>query len=162
MLIRKSSATKNVRNPYRRATARSFGGHEDFDSYTANAIPRFASGNVSFRIAARSAANRRHPRPAKAKVKDGFRVDYIGIGLISLGLGSMQIILDKGQREDWLASGLIQVFAVLMVVGLISAIFWELRQRPSSGGFADVENRNFAIATTAMFSWASCCIRARS
>jgi len=61
-------------------------------------------------------------------VKDGFRVDYIGIGLISLGLGSMQIILDKGQREDWLASGLIQVFAVLMVVGLISAIFWELRQ----------------------------------
>src|SRR5689334_3970603 len=37
------------------------------------------------------------------KAKRGFRIDYIGIGLISLGLGSMQIILDKGEREDWFA-----------------------------------------------------------
>ena len=40
----------------------------------------------------------------KASVKSGFRIDYIGIGLISLGLGSMQIILDKGEREDWFSS----------------------------------------------------------
>ncbi len=91
------------------------------------------------------------PYMKKAKVKDGFRVDYIGIGLISLGLGSMQIILDKGQREDWLASGLIQVFAVLMVVGLISAIFWELRQDHPVVDLRMLKNRNFAIATTAMF-----------
>src|SRR3989454_206301 len=56
------------------------------------------------------------PYMKKAKVSEGFRVDYIGIGLISLGLGSMQIILDKGQREDWLASGFIQIFAVIMLM----------------------------------------------
>src|SRR5881397_3549108 len=67
------------------------------------------------------------PYMKKVSLKEGFRIDYIGIGLLSLGLGSLQIILDKGQREDWLASGFIQIFAVLMVVGLIAAIFWELR-----------------------------------
>ncbi len=91
------------------------------------------------------------PYMKKMKAREGFRVDYIGIGLISLGLGSMQIILDKGQREDWLASGFIQIFMVLMVVGLIAAIFWELRQDHPVVDLRMLKNRNFAIATTAMF-----------
>ncbi|HET9802181.1 MAG TPA: DHA2 family efflux MFS transporter permease subunit [Candidatus Acidoferrum sp.] len=91
------------------------------------------------------------PYMKKMKAREGFRVDYIGIGLISLGLGSMQIILDKGQREDWLASGFIQIFAVLMLVGLIAAIFWELRQNHPVVDLRMLKNRNFAIATTAMF-----------
>src|SRR6266403_190845 len=62
------------------------------------------------------------PYMKRASVKSGFRIDYIGIGLISLGLGSMQIILDKGQREDWLSSNFIRVFFVLMVFGLIAGI----------------------------------------
>src|SRR5580693_2218327 len=60
------------------------------------------------------------PYMKKASLKAGFRIDYIGIGLISLGLGSMQIILDKGQREDWLSSSFIRMFFVLMLVGLIA------------------------------------------
>src|SRR5215468_5633223 len=91
------------------------------------------------------------PYMKKVKPSEGFRVDYIGIGLLSLGLGSMQIILDKGQREDWLASGFIQIFAVLMLVGLIAAIFWELRQEHPVVDLRMLKNRNFAIATTAMF-----------
>ncbi|HWZ96804.1 MAG TPA: DHA2 family efflux MFS transporter permease subunit [Candidatus Dormibacteraeota bacterium] len=91
------------------------------------------------------------PHMKKVKASEGFRVDYIGIGLISLGLGSMQIILDKGQRDDWLSSGFIQIFAVLMVVGLIAAIFWELRQKDPVVDLRMLKNRNFAIATTAMF-----------
>ncbi|HET8965552.1 MAG TPA: DHA2 family efflux MFS transporter permease subunit, partial [Candidatus Acidoferrum sp.] len=67
------------------------------------------------------------PYMKRTKVKEGFRIDYIGIGLISLGLGSMQIILDKGEREDWLSSGFIQVFFVLMLIGIIAGIIWELR-----------------------------------
>src|SRR5207237_8817167 len=91
------------------------------------------------------------PYMKKANVRAGFRIDYIGIGLISLGLGSMQIILDKGQREDWLASGFIQIFAVLMVVGLIAGVVWELRQDHPVVDLRMLKNRNFAIATTAMF-----------
>src|SRR6202167_5582276 len=67
------------------------------------------------------------PYMKKASIKSGFRIDYIGIGLISLGLGSMQIILDKGEREDWLSSNFIVCFFVLMLVGFVAGIILELR-----------------------------------
>src|SRR5438093_4071028 len=59
------------------------------------------------------------PYMKKANLKAGFRIDYIGIGLISLGLGSMQIILDKGQREELFASECTVVVLLLMLVGMI-------------------------------------------
>jgi DHA2 family multidrug resistance protein len=91
------------------------------------------------------------PYMKKTNVKAGFRIDYIGIGLISLGLGSMQIILDKGQREDWLSSNFIRVFFGLMLVGLIAGILWELREKEPVIDLRMLKDRNFAIATTAMF-----------
>src|SRR5256884_6861388 len=86
----------------------------------------------------------------RASVKRGFRIDYIGIALISLGLGSMQIILDKGQREDWLSSNFIRVFFVLMIVGIVAGILWELREKEPVVDLRMLKNRNFAIATVAM------------
>ncbi|HTZ31823.1 MAG TPA: DHA2 family efflux MFS transporter permease subunit [Methylomirabilota bacterium] len=91
------------------------------------------------------------PYMKRAKLSEGFRIDYIGLGLISLGLGSMQIILDKGQREDWFASDLIRVFAVLMLIGVIAGVLWELKVKDPVVDFRMLKNRNFAIATTAMF-----------
>jgi len=91
------------------------------------------------------------PYMKRAKISSGFRIDYIGIGLISLGLGSMQIILDKGQRDDWLASGFIRVFFVLMLIGIIAGIIWELRQKEPVVDLRMLKDRNFAISTLAMF-----------
>jgi DHA2 family multidrug resistance protein len=91
------------------------------------------------------------PYMKKANLKAGFRIDYIGIGLISLGLGSMQIILDKGQREDWLSSNFIRVFFVLMVVGIVAGILWELREKEPVVDLRMLKDRNFAVATMAMF-----------
>jgi DHA2 family multidrug resistance protein len=91
------------------------------------------------------------PYMKRASVKSGFRIDYIGIGLISLGLASMQIILDKGQREDWLSSNFIRVFFVLMLFGVIAGVLWELREKEPVVDLRMLKNRNFAIATTAMF-----------
>jgi DHA2 family multidrug resistance protein len=85
------------------------------------------------------------------KAKRGFRIDYIGIGLISLGLGSMQIILDKGEREDWLSSNFIVIFAVLMVIGIVAGILWELHEKEPVVDLRMLKNRNFALATMAMF-----------
>src|SRR5947199_10575878 len=85
------------------------------------------------------------------KAKRGFRIDYIGIGLISLGLGSMQIILDKGEREDWLSSNFIVIFAVLMVIGIVAGILWELHEKEPVVDLRMLQNRNFALATMAMF-----------
>ena len=91
------------------------------------------------------------PYMKKASVKSGFRIDYIGIGLISLGLGSMQIILDKGERDDWFSSNFIVCFFVLMLVGLIAGIIWELREKNPVVDLRMLRNRNFAVATIAMF-----------
>jgi len=91
------------------------------------------------------------PYMKRVKIGEGFRIDYIGLGLITLGLGSLQIVLDKGQREDWFDSGFIRVFMVLMVVGLIGGVIRELRTKEPVVDFRMLKDRNFAIATTAMF-----------
>ena len=91
------------------------------------------------------------PYMKRVNMKQGFRIDYVGLGLISLGLASMQIILDKGQREDWFASGFIRTFAVLMLIGLVAGVIWELRTKASGRDLRMLKDRNFAIATAAMF-----------
>jgi DHA2 family multidrug resistance protein len=91
------------------------------------------------------------PYMKKANLKAGFRIDYIGIGLISLGLGSMQIILDKGQRDDWFASKFIIGFFALMLVGIIAGIIWEWREKEPVVDLKMLKDRNFAIATITMF-----------
>src|ERR1700690_2131778 len=91
------------------------------------------------------------PYMKKANLKTGFRIDYIGIGLISLGLGSMQIILDKGERDDWFSSNFIVAFFVLMLVGVVAGIIWEIREEHPVVDIRMLKNRNFALATVAMF-----------
>jgi MFS transporter, DHA2 family, multidrug resistance protein len=91
------------------------------------------------------------PYMKRSNIKEGFKIDYIGIGLISLGLGSMQIILDKGQRDDWLSSNFIRVFVVMMLVGLVAGIIWEWREKHPVVDLRMLKDRNFAIATLAMF-----------
>ena len=91
------------------------------------------------------------PYMKRASIKSGFRIDYIGIGLISLGLGSMQIVLDKGERDDWFSSNFIVIFAVLMVIGIVAGILWELHEKEPVVDLRMLKNRNFALATMAMF-----------
>ena len=91
------------------------------------------------------------PYMKRLKLNEGFRIDYVGLGLISLGLGSLQIILDKGQREDWFDSNFIRLFAVLMVIGLIGGVIRELKAKEPVVDFRMLRDRNFAISTLAMF-----------
>src|ERR1700719_1932446 len=47
------------------------------------------------------------PHLSGARREGGIAIDYIGLGLLALGLGALQVVLDKGQREDWLESHMI-------------------------------------------------------
>lgn len=64
--------------------------------------------------------------PVKKKAK--LSIDYIGLGLITLGLGALQIVLDKGQQEDWFESPFITLLAAVSAVAIAAAVFWLLRQ----------------------------------
>jgi MFS transporter, DHA2 family, multidrug resistance protein len=59
--------------------------------------------------------------------------------------------LDKGQRDDWFSSNFICSFAALMLVGVVGGILWELREKNPVVDLRMLKNRNFAVATTAMF-----------
>jgi DHA2 family multidrug resistance protein len=58
-------------------------------------------------------------------VKGGVRVDYIGFILVAIGLGCLQVVLDKGQEDDWFGSNFITLFTMLSLFGILGAIFWE-------------------------------------
>ncbi|HZW53596.1 MAG TPA: DHA2 family efflux MFS transporter permease subunit [Candidatus Elarobacter sp.] len=53
-------------------------------------------------------------------------VDALGLGLLAVGLGSLQYILDEGQRNDWFADPLIRLFGATTVLGLAAFVWWEL------------------------------------
>ncbi len=80
------------------------------------------------------------------------RIDYVGIGLLSVGLGFLQIMLDKGQRDDWFGSHFIVACAVITGVALIGAVFWEWRSKDPIVNFRLLRDRNFALATLTMFT----------
>src|ERR1700729_3760998 len=65
------------------------------------------------------------PPYMKEGQRTGFTVDYIGLGLLALGLGAMQVVLDKGQRDDWFGSHFIVLMTTISVVALIAVGFWE-------------------------------------
>src|SRR5215469_16038893 len=56
----------------------------------------------------------------------GLRVDYVGFVLVAIGLGSLEYVLDEGQRNDWFGSNMILAFACLSAVCLAALVVWEL------------------------------------
>jgi DHA2 family multidrug resistance protein len=81
---------------------------------------------------------------------NGFKVDYVGFGLLALGLGALEVVLDEGQKEDWFSSHFIVTFAAIMAFCLIAVVFWELRQKEPIIDFRILKDRNYALATLAM------------
>ncbi len=61
----------------------------------------------------------------KRERASGIRVDYMGFALTVLAFGCLQVVLDKGQEEDWFGSTFICVFMGLMLIGFVGLIVWE-------------------------------------
>ncbi len=57
------------------------------------------------------------------------RLDWVGLGLLAMGLGSLQYVLDQGQQFDWFADPNIRIFALLAAGGLVGFVFRTLRSR---------------------------------
>jgi DHA2 family multidrug resistance protein len=82
--------------------------------------------------------------------KESKGIDYWGIGLLVLGIGSLQIMLDKGQEDDWFSSHFIVTLAVLTVIGLTGLIVRELKTEHPIIDLSVFRYRSYAIGTFIM------------
>ncbi|HEX3998939.1 MAG TPA: DHA2 family efflux MFS transporter permease subunit [Pirellulales bacterium] len=82
----------------------------------------------------------------------GIRVDYVGFGLVALGLGCLQVVLDKGQRDDWFGSNFIVTFSIISAVALVFLVIWELTRPDPIVNLHLLRIRGFAAANVVMFA----------
>jgi MFS transporter, DHA2 family, multidrug resistance protein len=83
--------------------------------------------------------------------KRGRRVDYIGLGLLAVGLGFLQVVLDKGERDDWFASHFILIVTIISVAALIALVIWEWYHDDPIIDLHLFRDRSFAVGNFLMF-----------
>lgn len=93
------------------------------------------------------AEERKSVRTVQGKLK----IDGIGIALIGLGSGALEVVLDRGEIDDWFGSSFIAWTCSLAVICLVTALVWELRQQDPVIEFRLLRIRNFAIANIFYF-----------
>jgi DHA2 family multidrug resistance protein len=80
-------------------------------------------------------------------VKQRRSVDYVGLSLITLGLGCMQVMMDRGEDEGWFGSPLIVRLTILSGLGIAGAIIWLLSVKKPVVDLRVFKDRNFAISS---------------
>jgi MFS transporter, DHA2 family, multidrug resistance protein len=81
----------------------------------------------------------------------GVKLDYVGIALLIFGVGALQILLDKGQEDDWFGSRFITTLVIISVVSLISLVVWEWFEKTPIIDVRMFKNFNFASASLMLF-----------
>jgi len=74
------------------------------------------------------------------------KIDGLGIALVALGFACLEVVLDRGQTEDWFESNFILIFLAVAIVALIIAAVWEWRHPDPVVEIRLLGERNFAIA----------------
>lgn len=87
--------------------------------------------------------------PYMKKMK--MKIDYWGLALLAIGLGCLQIVLDKGQREDWFSSGFITVLSIVSAVSLILFVIAELFAEHPVLELRALKNLSFSAGNIVMF-----------
>ncbi len=78
------------------------------------------------------------------------KVDYWGIGMLAVGIGTLQVVLDKGQEKDWFGTNWIAVLAVVAVVALAAFLFYELRIAEPVVNLRVFKNRTYSTGVFLM------------
>lgn len=83
--------------------------------------------------------------------KSEIKIDYTGILLLTVGIGCLQFVLERGESEDWFASHIIQICSGLALVGLLGFIWRELVVKHPAVDLHVLKNRNLAFTTIFTF-----------
>ncbi len=76
------------------------------------------------------------------------RIDWWGLGLMVAGFGCLQLVLDRGEREDWFASGTIVFLSIVAVCALVAFVVRELIASDPILDLSTLADRNFAVGIT--------------
>ncbi len=85
----------------------------------------------------------------RRKQREG--VDYWGLGLLVVFIGALQMLLDKGQEDDWFSSSFIVTATILAVLGFVLFLWWELRVDHPIVDLRLFKRRNIAMTQLVMF-----------
>src|SRR5689334_13538868 len=91
-------------------------------------------------------------RERRQRVAGGLKVDWVGFLLVSLALGCLEIVLDKGEREDWFASYFIVTFAVVSLLSFVLIVPWELSRQDPIVNVRLFAHRQFAMSCLLMLA----------
>ena len=90
-------------------------------------------------------------REREERLKRGEPLDYVGLALVALGLGSLTYVLAEGQINGWFADSAIAAFSALAVASLGTLVWWELRHPYPIVRLRLLGNRQFAIVIAVIF-----------
>jgi DHA2 family multidrug resistance protein len=82
----------------------------------------------------------------------GVKLDYIGIALLTLGIGALQVVLDKGQEEDWFGSHFIVTLVIVAAISIPALIVWEWFYNDRIIEVRLFKSFNYASANLMMFA----------
>jgi MFS transporter, DHA2 family, multidrug resistance protein len=85
-----------------------------------------------------------------ARLKDGLKIDYLGFSLLAIGLGFLQLMLDRGQEDDWFDSKLILWSSLASAAAIVTLVVWELNQDDPIIDLKLLKNPSFAVANLLM------------
>ena len=91
------------------------------------------------------------PKHERQSKNQGLKVDFLGLGFLGLGLGLLQVVLDKGQRDDWFGSPFIVWASVISASSLIALVIREFTTDHPVVELRLFRDRNFAISTFMMY-----------
>ena len=79
------------------------------------------------------------------------KIDYLGIVLLSIGIGCLQYVLERGEANDWFEDPTIVVCTIALIVSLTSFIWWELRIPNPVVNLRVLKNRNLLLGSILVF-----------
>jgi DHA2 family multidrug resistance protein len=91
------------------------------------------------------------PPYLKELAKARIRIDYIGFGLLALGIGSLQVLLDKGQEDDWLGSHFIVTLIIISIISLLALVIYEWHSKNPVIDVRLLTHFNFLSTNVMMF-----------
>ncbi|HEX7111180.1 MAG TPA: DHA2 family efflux MFS transporter permease subunit, partial [Mizugakiibacter sp.] len=87
---------------------------------------------------------------AKVERTERPKIDYVGLVSLIVGVGALQIVLDKGNDEDWFNSPFIVVTSIVSAIALALFLIWELTDKDPIVDLKLFRHRNFAAGTLAL------------